>query len=129
MVGRSMAEYFPKRHACTGKQVLSVSNLSVPGRVQDVSFDVREGEIFGLAGLIGAGRTEAAEAIAGLRRRTSGTICLDGAEIAIASPGDAVRHRIAYLSEDRKGSGPDAGDECCGQHDPRFASLDIRSSC
>jgi ribose transport system ATP-binding protein len=105
MVGRPMAEHFPTRHACSGKVVLSVSNLTVPGRVQNVSFDVREGEIFGLAGLIGAGRTEAAEAIAGLRRRTSGTISLDGHEIAIVSPSDAVRHRIAYLSEDRKGLG------------------------
>ena len=105
MVGRPMAEYFPERHACRDKVVLSVSNLTVPGRVHNVSFDVREGEIFGLAGLIGAGRTEAAEAIAGLRRRTSGTIRLDGNGIAVASSSDAVRHRIAYLSEDRKGLG------------------------
>ena len=73
--------------------------------MHNVSFDVREGEIFGLAGLIGRGRTEAAEAVAGLRRRTAGTIRLDGNEITIASSSDAVRNRIAYLSEDRKGLG------------------------
>src|SRR4029077_16767278 len=70
-----------------------------------ISFDVHEGEIFGLAGLIGAGRTESAEAIAGLRPRSSGTLRLDGQTIRIDSPVDATRLGIAYLPEDRKDAG------------------------
>jgi ribose transport system ATP-binding protein len=73
--------------------------------VHNVSFDVRRGEIFGLAGLIGAGRTETAEALVGLRPRTSGILRLEGRTLDIGSPVDAAKHGIAYLSEDRKDAG------------------------
>jgi ribose transport system ATP-binding protein len=82
-----------------------VRNLSVPLLVHDIQFDVHEGEIFGLAGLIGAGRTESAEAIVGLRRRSSGSFLLDGQSISIRNPVDATRLGIAYLPEDRKDAG------------------------
>src|SRR6185436_21119910 len=77
MVGRPMAEYFPPRMPCGESVVLSVEKLSVPLLAYDISFSVRQGEIFGLAGLIGAGRTETAEAIIGLRRKSSGVLRID----------------------------------------------------
>lgn len=105
MVGRPMADHFPPRAAHGEQTVLEVRNLSVPGKVIDASFEVRRGEILGFAGLIGAGRTELAEAITGLRRKSSGVILIDGREVRIDGPRDAVRAGIAYLSEDRKGTG------------------------
>ncbi len=105
MVGRAMGDYFPQRTEAGAEAALSVAEVSVPGRVDSVSFDVRRGEILGFAGLIGAGRTELAEAIMGLRRRSSGKVALEGAPLHIRHPRDAVRARIAYLSEDRKGTG------------------------
>jgi ribose transport system ATP-binding protein len=105
MVGRPMAEYFPARKPHRSESVLSVENLSVPGSTESVSFDVRAGEIFGLAGLIGAGRTETAEAIVGLRQKSSGTIRLNGSQVRIKGPVDAAALGIAYLPEDRKDAG------------------------
>ena len=105
MVGRSMAEHFPPRRAHGDKIVLSVEGVSVPGLVSNVSFDVREGEIFGLAGLIGAGRTETAEAIVGLRARSSGRLSLHGTPVRIQNLVEATQCGIAYLSEDRKDAG------------------------
>ena len=105
MVGRSMSEHFPPRRPHGAAVVFSVEGISVPKLTENVSFDVREGEIFGLAGLIGAGRTETAEAIVGLRPRSRGTIRLNGTVVRIASPVDATRHGIAYLPEDRKDAG------------------------
>ncbi len=91
MVGREVTQQFPQRGAVGDTVALRVDGLSVPGRVTDAGFAVRAGEVFGFAGLIGAGRTELAEAIAGLRRRTAGSVRTEG--------------RIAYLSEDRRGRG------------------------
>ena len=105
MVGRSMTDYFPPRVKHREEVALSVRNLSVPHLVQNVSFDVRAGEIFGLAGLIGAGRTETAEAIAGLRPKSSGEILLYGQRVRINQLSDATLLGIAYLAEDRKGAG------------------------
>jgi ribose transport system ATP-binding protein len=105
MVGRPMTDYFPPRGPHWDDIVLSVRNLSVPERVEDVSFDVHSGEIFGLAGLIGAGRTEAAEAIVGLRHKSSGQISVSGKPARISSPADATRLGVAYLAEDRKDAG------------------------
>ena len=105
MVGRSMTDYFPPRGPHWDDVVLSVRDLSVPDRVENVSFDVRAGEIFGLAGLIGAGRTEAAEAIVGLRHKSGGQIFLNGTPTRINGLVDATRLGIAYLAEDRKDAG------------------------
>jgi ribose transport system ATP-binding protein len=105
MVGRPMADHFPARLSHKEDVVLSVANLSVPGVVHDVSFDVRAGEIFGLAGLIGAGRTETAEAIVGLRPKSQGGITVNGQLAQILNLADATQCGIAYLAEDRKDAG------------------------
>jgi ribose transport system ATP-binding protein len=82
--------------------VLEVSGLSTKDLLSDVSFELRKGEILGFAGLMGAGRTEVARAIVGADRTSAGTIRLRGREQRIANPADAAKHRIGYLSEDRK---------------------------
>ncbi|HLL88444.1 MAG TPA: sugar ABC transporter ATP-binding protein, partial [Tepidisphaeraceae bacterium] len=105
MVGRPMSDHFPPRGHPGQRVVLEVTGLTVPGKVRNVTLAVREGEILGFAGLIGAGRTEMAEAIAGLRAKSAGTIRVDGRDVAIRGPRDAVAAGIAYLSEDRKGTG------------------------
>ncbi len=105
MVGRDMAEHFPARQEHRPDVRLAVERLSVSGLVEDVGFQVHAGEIFGLAGLIGAGRTETAQAIAGLRRRDGGTIQIDGRTVSINRPRDAVAAGLAYVSEDRKSAG------------------------
>ena len=107
MVGRTMSEHFPPRDRPADPTLaLEVRNLSVAGTlVSDVSFDLKRGEILGLAGLIGAGRTEMAEAIAGLRSVASGSIFVDGQRAHLNKPRDALRAGIAYLPEDRKGTG------------------------
>jgi ribose transport system ATP-binding protein len=105
MVGRAMADHFPKRAAAGDQIAIEVRGLSVPGKVNNVSFTVRRGEILGFAGLIGAGRTEMAEAVCGLRRKLSGTILVDGVPAKIQNVRDSVRVGLAYLSEDRKGTG------------------------
>jgi ribose transport system ATP-binding protein len=82
--------------------VLDVSGLCTKDLLDDVSFELRRGEILGFAGLMGAGRTEVARAIVGADRTSAGTIRLRGRELRIANPADAAKHRIGYLSEDRK---------------------------
>jgi ribose transport system ATP-binding protein len=105
MVGRPIADHFPRREAARHGTAFEVRGLSVPGKVADVSFTVAPGEILGFAGLIGAGRTEMAEAICGLRPKSSGEIFVDGQELRIDNVRHAVRAGLAYLSEDRKGTG------------------------
>lgn len=105
MVGRELKEIFPEKNHKTGDIVLSVRNLSVEGMLYDISFDLHAGEILGFAGLIGAGRTELAEAIMGLRHVKSGTISLNNRVLQIQKPWDAVNSGLSYLSEDRQGSG------------------------
>jgi len=104
MVGRELREIYPPRRDGAGPVVLEVRGLTSPGACQDVSFTVREGEIVGLAGLVGAGRTELAEALMGLRP-WSGTVRLAAAEARPLSPLQAVRRGLGYLSEDRAGTG------------------------
>lgn len=82
--------------------VLSVEGLSTKDLLRDVGFELRKGEILGFAGLMGAGRTEVARAVVGADKTDGGTIRLHGREVKIANPADAARHRIGYLSEDRK---------------------------
>ncbi|WP_296953298.1 sugar ABC transporter ATP-binding protein [uncultured Massilia sp.] len=107
MVGRDVSDMFqPKRFPAPDAPVLlRVSQLRVPGWIDDLDVEVRAGEILGFAGLVGAGRTEAFEAVFGLRPRSGGTIEVAGQAAAIRSPRDAMRLGLAYLSEDRKGKG------------------------
>jgi len=105
MVGRELAEVFPKRTVPIGKIVLEAKNVTVPGSCEDVSFTVRAGEIVGLAGLVGAGRTEVAQAIFGLRSYSRGTILVNGAITRISSPRKGIKAGIAYVPEDRKNDG------------------------
>jgi len=105
MVGRELSRVFPEKRPGDGEVALKVEGLTVPGVIQDVSFAVRKGEIVGLAGLGGSGRTEIAETILGVRRAATGTVEVAGRPTAIRAPPDAVAAGIAYLSEDRQGSG------------------------
>ena len=102
MVGRELGSFAPREPGDPGEQILSVEGLSGPPHVEGVSFTLRRGEILGLAGLIGAGRTETARMLIGAGRRTAGRIVLDGAELRIRDPGDALAAGIAYVPEDRK---------------------------
>lgn len=105
MVGRNVDTIFPKAEANIGDVVLSVRNFSSPGKFEDVSFDVRSGEILGISGLMGAGRTELARGIFGLDSKASGEIEIYDNPVKIASPEDAIRHGIGMVPEDRKLSG------------------------
>lgn len=105
MVGRDVGEVYPKQPALIGDVVFEVQNLTVPGWIQDVSFQVRKGEILGVAGLVGAGRSEMMEAIFGLRKKQSGMITVHGKPVRITSPKVAVENKIAFVTEDRKVTG------------------------
>jgi rhamnose transport system ATP-binding protein len=106
MVGRELSTVFPKQTVPIGETVLSVRNLSCRAEgVRDVSLDVRAGEILGLAGLVGAGRTELARVLFGLSPADSGAIQLLGETVSIDSPGRAVDLGIAYVPEDRRRHG------------------------
>jgi ABC-type sugar transport system ATPase subunit len=105
MVGRPLEMIFPDRASTTGKTVLDVRNLSLAGVFEDVSLSVRAGEIVGMFGLVGSGRTEIAKAIFGASHVDGGETFLDGAPTNFADPKSAVRGGIAMLTEDRKGDG------------------------
>ncbi len=105
MVGRELTDFFPQRQADVGEMLFEVNGLSSEAGVQDVTFGIRRGEIVGMAGLVGAGRTEIARAIFGVDPRTAGRVVLDGRELNIASPADAIAGGIALLTEDRKRTG------------------------
>jgi ABC-type sugar transport system ATPase subunit len=104
MVGRTVG-MFPKVDAEIKDVVLEARNLSGANGVQDVSLSVRRGEIVGLAGLIGAGRTETVRLICGADRKSAGTTLIDGHAVTIRTPADAVRHGIGWVPEDRKQHG------------------------
>lgn len=105
MVGRELSQVFPPKNTPTDDVVFEVRGLTVPEVIEDISFELHAGEILGLAGLVGAGRTEVAETIMGIRRHTAGQYFLHGKPIGISSPQEAVAHGINYLSEDRQGTG------------------------
>ena len=102
MVGRKLDQLYPKAKAEIGEVRLEASHLEREGVLHDVSLTIRAGEIVGLAGLVGAGRTELARAIFGADPLDSGEVRVDGEPVKIRSPEDAIRAGIAYLSEDRK---------------------------
>lgn len=104
MVGRELTETYPAREPKYGDTILEVKGLCGPSN-QETSFSVRAGEIVGLAGLVGAGRTEIARLIVGADKKQGGEIYVNGRQVKIESPKDAVENGIAYVSEDRKNQG------------------------
>ncbi|HNY93713.1 MAG TPA: sugar ABC transporter ATP-binding protein [Flexilinea sp.] len=105
MVGRELKEKFPRIQMPVGKTIFEVKNLSAGKAVRDVSFTVREGEILGIAGLMGAGRTETVRAIFGADKKDSGQLILNGQEIRIDKPQEAIETGIFCVPEDRKRDG------------------------
>jgi ribose transport system ATP-binding protein len=102
MVGREISDLFPKQDATIGEPVLEVRNLSRRGAFHDINFSLRKGEIVGLFGLLGSGRTETAHAIFGLDHIDEGEIFLDGEKVEISSPAKAIGHGLGFVPEDRK---------------------------
>ncbi len=102
MVGRTITDLFPKQDVKSGEVVLKVENLARAGSFRDVSFELRQGEILGMAGLVGAGRTNVARAIFGVEPATAGKIQIAGREVAITSPQQAIKLGLAYVPEDRQ---------------------------
>jgi ribose transport system ATP-binding protein len=105
MVGRELKETKFNRAATIGKPLLEVRGLTRHGVFRDISFQVRAGEILGIGGLVGAGRTEVARAIFGADPLDAGEILIDGQPVRIANPRDAIRHGVGLVTEDRKSQG------------------------
>ncbi len=106
MVGRDLSAVFPKHDVKLGEPLLELSGFGCTQRgISDVSFTVRAGEIVGLAGLVGSGRTELAECLFGLTPADSGAVRIGGQGVMIREPGDAIRHGLAYVPEDRRRHG------------------------
>ena len=105
MVGRELNEIFPKIRVPAKDVVMEIRHFTKENQFEDISFLVREGEILGIAGLIGAGRTELMNAIFGLEKPDSGEVFFEGKKVEIRRPSDAIRHGIAYVTEDRKNEG------------------------
>ena len=106
MIGREISDEFPRREKCIQDvEVLQVKGLSRKGVLEDISFTLRKGEVLGLAGLVGAGRTEVARAISGIDYIDGGEVYINGQRINLRDPFDAIRHGLCYLSEDRKNEG------------------------
>lgn len=105
MVGRDLKDQFPKVKSSIGEEALRIENYTSDNVFKDVSFKVNKGEILGLSGLVGAGRTEVARAIFGIDRKELGKTYISGKKVDIKSPKDAMKHGIAFLTEDRKGQG------------------------
>lgn len=105
MVGRELDKIYPNKQKVVSKKIFEIKNLNLTNILKNINFYLNKGEILGFAGLVGSGRTELAETIIGIRRKISGEIILDGESIEIKSPLEAVKNKIAYLSEDRQGKG------------------------
>jgi ribose transport system ATP-binding protein len=105
MVGRKVAQLFPKRQAVLGEEVLRVEGLSWGRKVRGVSFALRKGEVLGVAGLVGSGRTEMAQLLFGVEQKDAGEVWLDGKPMHARSPYDAVSQGFGLVPEDRKAQG------------------------
>ena len=105
MVGRSITEFYPPRTNKPGEVVLEVKNFHQPGLFKDISFNLRKGEILGVAGLMGAGRTEIMRAIFGVDGCQSGEVTLKGQAVTINKPEDAIKAGIGFVTENRKSEG------------------------
>ena len=113
MIGRSWQKMFPHHvDRAAGPERLRVENFSSPGKFQDIHFAIRSGEVLGVAGLVGSGRSEVALGIFGLDPKTSGCVLVDGKESCPRSPRDVMKLGIGLVSEDRKGQGLVLGMEC-----------------
>ncbi|EMS71606.1 sugar ABC transporter ATP-binding protein [Ruminiclostridium cellobioparum] len=105
MVGRELSEIFPKVHVPIGEKVLEVRNLTLQNKFHNINFDVRRGEILGIAGLVGAGRTEVMQALFGLTPADEGEIIFEGKKLNPREPREAIKNGLAFVTEDRKGEG------------------------
>lgn len=105
MVGRTISTMFPKQEVEAGETILKVQNLGRERIFKDISFELHKGEILGMAGLVGARRTDVAQALFGVQPPTSGTIEVEGKQVAITSPQEAIDLGIAYVPEDRQKHG------------------------
>ncbi len=105
MVGRDLASYYTKNENAWDEVVLEVKELSDGKRVKKVSFNLRKGEILGVAGLVGAGRSETVECLFGIRQKTHGTVLYEGKEVSFRSPQEAMAHGFGMVPESRKAQG------------------------
>lgn len=105
MVGREITNYYTRTYNETGETVLEVKNIKRKGVINDISFSVRKGEILGISGLVGAGRSELMRAIFGIDQIDSGDILVNGQKVTIHEPDDAIRHGISLVPENRKDEG------------------------
>lgn len=105
MIGRQLHEFFPRERHTPGEEVLRVEGLSAPPRVVDVSFTLRRGEILGLAGMVGSGRTELVRALFGADPVAGGRVLLEGRPVRFRSPRQAIAQGVGLLPEERKGQG------------------------
>jgi ribose transport system ATP-binding protein len=102
MVGRDASMFFVRERVPIGADQIQVENISWKDAVKDVSFNVRAGEVFGIGGLVGSGRSELAASIFGMVRKDAGTIRISGQELSINNPKDAIKNKICFITEDRK---------------------------
>ncbi len=105
MVGRELKDFYPSRDSCPGEILFEAYNLATEEGIHDISFNVRRGEIVGMAGLVGSGRTEVARAIFGIAPLVNGSLRIGGRNIRITHPREAIEHGLALLTEDRKRTG------------------------
>ncbi|MFQ5640891.1 MAG: sugar ABC transporter ATP-binding protein [bacterium] len=105
MVDRELTEQFPKKPAVRQEELLRVESLSIRGKLRNISFALRKGEVLGVAGLLGSGRTDLARALFGLERLVSGKVFVHGQQQKITSPKQAINLGLAFLTEDRKSQG------------------------
>ena len=131
MVGREIGDRFPRRTVQPGAVRLQVDGLADEHHVRDISFAVRAGEVLGVAGLMGAGRSEILKTLFGLNRRTAGTVLLDGEAVSLHSPGAAIAAGLAFVTEDRKSQGLVLGmslrENATLVHLPQYARLGVVS--
>jgi ribose transport system ATP-binding protein len=102
MVGRDASMFFVRERVPIGADQIQVENISWKDAVKDVSFNVRAGEVFGIGGLVGSGRSALAASIFGMVRKDAGTIRISGQELSINNPKDAIKNKICFITEDRK---------------------------
>ena len=105
MVGRNLSDFYPYKSTGKGDVIFEIKDFSRGKKFRDISFQLKKGEVLGLAGLVGSGRTEIARAVCGVDEKESGTVFLDGEEITISNYSDALKNGVVYLTEDRKTEG------------------------